>query len=109
MLSVCVEQELQRFAFFAIFLNPRTRPHNFPAPEKQLFQPTGEKSKKYRWTCIKENKYGHTWMAGVEDAESERPCRSDKRLGERMELLGVATTVGETGKKKKTFINTQKC
>lgn len=48
-------------------------------------------------------------MAGVEDAESERPCRSDKRLGERMELLGVATTVGETEKKKKTFINTQKC
>lgn len=35
----------------------------------------------------------------MEEAESERPCRSDRRLGERMALLGVGTTVGETAKK----------
>lgn len=46
-------------------------------------------------------------MAGVEEAESERPCRSDKMLGGRMELLDVVTLMGETTKNK--FINTQIC
>lgn len=49
-------------------------------------------------------------MAGVEAAERERSCRSDKRLGERMELVVVVTTVGETIKTKQNKIrNTQKC
>lgn len=42
-----------------------------------------------------EDTHTHTCKAEAVDA-MESPCRSDSKLGERMEVLGVVTGVGET-------------